>query len=71
MDRPPDHRPSAGEPGDGVVFTVPFEVRRADLDGNRHVRNTAFSEYATHTRFRLLAAHGSVRRGWRRCASGR
>jgi acyl-CoA thioester hydrolase len=22
------------------------------------VRNTAFSEYATHTRFRLLAAHG-------------
>ena len=44
-------------PADGVAFTCPFEVRWADLDGNRHVRNTAFSEYATHTRFRLLAAH--------------
>ena len=39
-------------------FECHFEVRWTDLDGNRHVRNTAFSEYATHTRFRLLAAHG-------------
>jgi len=39
-------------------FTCRFEVRWADLDGNRHVRNTAFSEYASHTRFQLLAAHG-------------
>jgi acyl-CoA thioester hydrolase len=44
--------------GAGVLFTCPFEVRWSDVDGNRHVRNTAFSEYATHTRFRLLAAHG-------------
>jgi acyl-CoA thioester hydrolase len=43
---------------EGTVFECHFEVRWADLDGNRHVRNTAFSEYATHTRFRLLAAHG-------------
>jgi acyl-CoA thioester hydrolase len=43
---------------DGEAFECQFEVRWADLDGNRHVRNTAFSEYATHTRFRLLAAHG-------------
>ena len=43
---------------DGEVFECGFEVRWNDLDGNRHVRNTAFSEYATHTRFRLLAAHG-------------
>jgi acyl-CoA thioester hydrolase len=42
----------------GAAFTCRFEVRWADLDGNRHVRNTAFSEYASHTRFRLLAAHG-------------
>jgi acyl-CoA thioesterase FadM len=40
------------------AFECRFEVRWSDLDGNRHVRNTAFSEYATHTRFRLLAAHG-------------
>ena len=39
-------------------FRCHFEVRWADLDGNRHVRNTAFSEYATHARFRLLASHG-------------
>lgn len=43
---------------EGEAFTCRFEVRWADLDGNRHVRNTAFSEYATHTRFRLLATHG-------------
>ncbi len=43
---------------EGEAFACRFEVRWADLDGNRHVRNTAFSEYATHTRFRLLAAHG-------------
>jgi acyl-CoA thioester hydrolase len=43
---------------EGTAFECHFEVRWADLDGNRHVRNTAFSEYATHTRFRLLAAHG-------------
>ena len=43
---------------EGQAFECHFEVRWTDLDGNRHVRNTAFSEYATHTRFRLLAAHG-------------
>jgi acyl-CoA thioester hydrolase len=43
---------------DGQAFECRFEVRWSDLDGNRHVRNTAFSEYATHTRFQLLASHG-------------
>lgn len=43
---------------DDQSFECRFEVRWTDLDGNRHVRNTAFSEYATHTRFRLLASHG-------------
>lgn len=43
---------------DDGIFSCGFEVRWADLDGNRHVRNTAFSEYASHARFRLLAAHG-------------
>ena len=40
------------------AFTERFEVRWSDLDANRHVRNTIFSELATHTRFRLLEAHG-------------
>ena len=48
----------AGEARGEEAFSWRFEVRWTDLDGNRHVRNTAFSEYATHTRFRLMAAHG-------------
>ena len=32
------------------AFQCRFEVRWDDLGGNRHVRNTAFSEYATHGR---------------------
>ncbi|HEU4561309.1 MAG TPA: acyl-CoA thioesterase [Longimicrobium sp.] len=55
---PADAPEPTHEAGAGVLFTCPFEVRWSDVDGNRHVRNTAFSEYATHTRFRLLAAHG-------------
>jgi acyl-CoA thioester hydrolase len=43
---------------DDAAWECRFEVRWADLDGNRHVRNTAFSEYATHTRFSLLAGRG-------------
>lgn len=43
---------------DGEAFSCRLEVRWTDLDGNRHLRNTAYSEYATHTRFRLLASHG-------------
>lgn len=43
---------------EAAAFECRFEVRWDDLDGNRHVRNTAFSDYATHTRFRLLGAHG-------------
>jgi acyl-CoA thioester hydrolase len=35
-----------------------FTARWADLDANRHLRNTLFSEFATHTRFRLLEARG-------------
>jgi acyl-CoA thioester hydrolase len=35
-----------------------FVVRWSDLDANRHLRNTVFSEYATHTRFRMLEANG-------------
>ncbi len=40
----------------------PFEqqivVRWQDIDANRHLRNTAYSEFATDTRFRFVAAHG-------------
>ena len=40
------------------AFEERFRVRWSDLDANRHVRNTIFSEFATHTRFRMLEAHG-------------
>lgn len=40
------------------AFQERFTARWADLDANRHLRNTLFSEFATHTRFRLLQAHG-------------
>lgn len=43
---------------DSQAFTEQFSVRWTDLDANRHMRNTVFSEYATHTRFRMLASHG-------------
>jgi acyl-CoA thioester hydrolase len=35
-----------------------FSIRWSDLDANRHVKNTIFSELATHARFRLLESHG-------------
>lgn len=41
-----------------AAFEEHFAVRWSDLDANRHVRNTIFSEFATHTRFRLLEANG-------------
>ena len=40
------------------AFEVRLAVRWADLDANRHVRNTVFSEFATHTRIRMLEARG-------------
>lgn len=43
---------------DPQAFECPYEVRWSDLDANRHLRNTVFSEYATHARFRMLASHG-------------
>lgn len=39
-------------------FERTFTVIWADIDANRHMRNTAYAEYASHTRFAYLAAHG-------------
>lgn len=35
-----------------------FSIRWSDLDANRHVKNTVFSELATHARFRVLESRG-------------
>lgn len=40
------------------LFSKRFEVRWADLDANRHLRNTAYLDFATHVRFAFLAENG-------------
>lgn len=35
-----------------------FVVRWADLDPNRHLRHTAYNDYATHVRFSFLEENG-------------
>ncbi|NRA65641.1 MAG: thioesterase family protein [Pseudobacteriovorax sp.] len=35
-----------------------FQVRFSDLDANRHLRNTAYSEFAAQSRFNLLHEMG-------------
>ncbi len=39
-------------------FSKTFHVRWADLDPNRHMRNTAYLDYATEVRFAYLTARG-------------
>lgn len=46
-------------------FSKKFEVRWADLDANRHLRHTAYNDYATHVRFAYLATRGFDERAFR------
>lgn len=39
-------------------FELQFVVRWSDMDANRHMKNTAFSEYAVDTRFQMLMSRG-------------
>ncbi len=49
-------------------YAKTFNVRWADCDANGHMRNTAYSEYATELRIAYLAEHGFT---WERFAAGR
>ena len=40
------------------AFELQFVVRWSDMDANRHMKNTAFSEYAVDTRFQMLMSRG-------------
>ena len=40
------------------AFEQRFTVRWSDMDANRHMKNTAFSEYAADTRFQMLMSRG-------------
>ncbi|MDH5445106.1 MAG: thioesterase family protein [Gammaproteobacteria bacterium] len=37
-------------------FSMQFEVRWADVDANRHMRHSAYNDYAAHLRVKLLKA---------------
>lgn len=40
------------------LFTKKFEVRWSDLDANRHVANSAYLNFMSHTRMAYLMSHG-------------
>ena len=40
------------------MYEKTMEIRWADLDPNRHLRHSAYPDYATHVRFSYLAEHG-------------
>jgi acyl-CoA thioester hydrolase len=40
------------------MYEKTMEVRWADLDPNRHLRHSAYPDYATHIRFSYLVDHG-------------
>ena len=40
------------------MFYKEIEIRWSDLDANRHLANTAYSEFATHTRIKFLDGIG-------------
>lgn len=42
----------------GSGYQKSFVPRWADLDPNRHLRHTAYADYATHVRFSYLAENG-------------
>jgi len=52
------------------MFELPFQVTWADLDANRHMRNSAYLEYASQSRFVFLAQHGFTPEAFARHAIG-
>ena len=36
------------------ILELPFDVRWADIDANKHMRHSAYYDYATHLRVQLL-----------------
>jgi acyl-CoA thioester hydrolase len=43
------------------MFEIRFEVGRFDCEANRHLKNTAFLEYAIEARFRYFNENGFPR----------
>lgn len=40
------------------MYTKQFEVRWSDVDANRHLRNSAYIDYMSHTRMSFLLENG-------------
>ena len=40
------------------MYTKPFEIRWSDIDANRHLANSAYINYMSHTRTAFLQDHG-------------
>ncbi len=40
------------------MYTKGFEIRWSDVDANRHLRNSAYIDYMSHTRMSFLMEHG-------------
>jgi acyl-CoA thioester hydrolase len=41
-----------------MVFKKTFEIRWSDLDANRHLANSAYQNFMSHTRMAFLMSHG-------------
>ena len=40
------------------MFIKEFEIRWNDLDANKHLANTAYTSYMSHTRMAFFSQHG-------------
>ena len=40
-----------------MMYTKQFEIRWSDVDANRHLRNSAYIDYMSHTRMSFLMEH--------------
>ncbi len=44
------------------MYTKEFEIRWSDVDANRHLRNSAYIDYMSHTRMSFMMEHGMDQR---------
>ena len=44
------------------MYTKQFEIRWSDVDANRHLRNSAYIDYMSHTRMSFMLERGMDQR---------
>ena len=45
-----------------MMYTKQFEIRWSDVDANRHLRNSAYIDYMSHTRMSFMLENGMDQR---------